>query len=140
MIMKKKVTLTLIGIVALLSSVLYAQPISVQAPSAEFVKILPTNKSGVIKVLHAQESASPVSIKFITRDGEVGHDQVVKSKYEKGFTKNYDVSNIQGKDFWIEVSSAETSVTYHIVTDKRKKTFDAYLEKFSYHHTVASNN
>ncbi len=138
--MKKKLTLTIIGIVTSISSMLYAQPISAQSRTAAFVKILPTTQSGVIKVLHAQESESPVLIKFTTQDGEVGQDQVVRSKYEKGFTKKYDVSKIQGKDFWIEVTTAETSVTYHIVTDKKKKTFDAYLEKISYDHTVASNN
>lgn len=137
--MKKKLALTIIGITALFGSTLYAQSIAPQ-PTAEFVKILPTTKSGVIKVLHAQESASPVTIKFSTKEGEVAQDQVSSNMYEKGFTKKYDVSKIQHKDYWVEVTSSTSSVTYHIVPDKDKKTFDAYLERISYHHTVASNN
>ncbi len=139
--MKQKSTLALIAIATFLSVALNAQPVSnTQLPTAEFVKILPTTQRGVIKVMHAQESEIPVSIKFFTREGEVGHDHVAKNKYEKGFTKKYDVSTIDGKEFWIEVNSSASSVTYRVVPNKDKKTFDAYLEKISYYHTVASNN
>lgn len=137
--MKTKLTLTLFGILALISGSLYAQTNDALTVS-EGVKILPTSKSGVIKVMHAFASESNVSIKFITRDGEVGSDQIAKNSYDKGFTKKYDVSKINGADFWIEVKSAEGSVTYHIVPTKNKKTFDAYLEGISYNHVIASNN
>lgn len=128
--MKNKLALALLGVIGLLSSTLNAQPTYKSAPSlSESIKILPTEKTNIIKVLYAMESESPVEIKFITFDGEVGTDKVFRTSYEKGFSKRYDISKITSRKFHVQVTTPEASVVYRIERSKDGETFTPYLEK-----------
>ncbi|HEY3429200.1 MAG TPA: hypothetical protein VGK39_00905, partial [Cyclobacteriaceae bacterium] len=77
------------------------------------------------------ETTTPVSVKFLTEKGIVDQDKI-KGSYLSGLSKRYDVARINDQDFWIEVSSAEMTVKYHIVPSKDRKKFTSYLEKVTY--------
>jgi hypothetical protein len=102
------------------------------------VKILPTSRPGVLKLIHAITTDEPVSVKFIDDQGVVESDEIIGS-FPTGLSKKYDVRNLGAKDFRMEITSAHLSVTYHIVRSKDKKTFTPYLEKTIHNYELAEN-
>ncbi len=138
--MKKKLALTLLAIAVVFSGTLFAQTTESPLPSiVESVKVLPTDKQGIIKVLYALESDSPVAIKFFNQNGQIGSDQVSKDRYEKGFLKWYDVRHIDATDFSVEVSTENATVRYRIIPSKDRKTFESVLEKVSYNEVIIAS-
>jgi hypothetical protein len=138
--MKKKLALTLFAFALVFGGKLFAQTAeSPLSPFVENIKVLPTEKQGIIKVLYAMESESPVEIKFYTNDGEIGSDQVTRDRYEKGFLKWYDISHITTSDFRVEVSTENARVMYRIARSKDKKTFEPILEKVSYNEVITAS-
>lgn len=138
--MKKKLALTLLAIAVAFSGTLFAQTAeSPLAPITESIKVLPTNKQGIIKVLYALESNETVDIKFYTHDGEIGSDQVTKDSYEKGFLKWYDISHIDAPVFSVEISTENAKVRYRVVRSNDRKTFEPILEKVSYNEVLTAS-
>lgn len=104
------------------------------------VKILPTAERNVLKVHYAAETTAPLSVKFLTeKDGIVEQDKI-KGNFQSGLSKRYDVTRINDQDFWIEVSSAEMTVKYHIVPSKDKTKFTSYLEEVTYNNDKVASN
>jgi hypothetical protein len=65
----------------------------------------------------------------------------MRKRFEKGFTKRYDVNNIVSRDFRIKVSTEEATVVYRIEFSKDRKKFEPYLEEVTQHlPSLASNN
>ena len=124
--MKLKSIIVIMSMLVSAGSVLQAQAVE-ESP----VKILPTADRNVLKVHYAVETTTPVSVKFLTEKGIVDQDKI-KGSYLSGLSKRYDVARINDQDFWIEVSSAEMTVKYHIVPSKDRKKFTSYLEKVTY--------
>lgn len=134
--MKTKLTIVAGVVTALILAV-----VTVKAQSNEpAVKILPTTEDGVIKVLYAYSTDEFVHVSFYNEDGALGSDYVKAGNFPKGFFKKYDINNIQGNTFWIEVKAANLTATYKM-TKSKKGTFMPLLEKTTYNHEViAANN
>lgn len=140
MTMKKKLALALLGIAVVFSGTVIAQTTeSPLSPIAESVKILPSSEKGIIRVLYASESATPVEIRFFTKDGELGSDKVFRKSYEKGFLKRYDISHINARDFLIEVSTKNSKVLYRIEQAIDRKSFEPTLEEVSYSEVLTAS-
>jgi hypothetical protein len=131
--MKQKFLTFMIAILAL--SAIHVQA---QQHDESFVKIMPTSKPGVLKLLHAIPTHDPISVQFVTDAGIVSSDEI-KGDFPKGITKRYDFSRIGDNNFRMIVSSPTLSVTYHIVLSDDGKTFNSYLEKAVHsYNTMAS--
>jgi hypothetical protein len=91
------------------------------------VKVLNTEKPGVLKLISALEIEDGATVSFITDEGVLLTDEI-KGSYPKGFAKRYDVRKID-KDFWIEVSTPRLIVTYHIIPSPDGKAFTSNLEE-----------
>ena len=100
------------------------------------VKILPSNNRGLIKVLYVVDTESSVDIKFYNDEGFIDSDRVKAGSFYKGFIKRYDVSQINSKNYWIEISNADLSVTYSIVRSLDKRSFACVREKTTYRQPV----
>lgn len=125
--MKIKSMILSLGMLFFLGNSLYAQTLDESR-----VRILPTANSDILKVHYAIETNEPLKVKFITKDGVVDYDKIKGGPFPTGLSKRYNVSNINGQDFWIEVSSSKGSLTFRIVPSKDKQTFTPYLEKITH--------
>jgi hypothetical protein len=120
--MKLKLVTMMIAIVAF-----SAIKVKAQQPDESRVKVLKTEKPGVLKLVHALEIEDGLTVNFITDEGIISTDEI-KGSFPKGLSKRYNVGKI-GKDFWMEVSTPRLSVTYHIIPSNDGKTFISNLEK-----------
>jgi hypothetical protein len=130
-------TIIAAGLLVILSSAVV--PTSAQSFDEPAVKILPTTQKGLLKVHYAYDADQGVNVRFYNEQGQILSDEV-KGAFPNGFSKKYDVRNITSKNFWIEVTTANISVTYKLVASKDRETFVPLLEKTAYNHVVASNN
>ena len=122
------------GLIVLLSTVFFAS--NAQSTSLE-IKVLPTAKEGIVKLLVVGLSDENVDVKFYNGEGLVESD-AIKSKTE-GFNKKYDVRQILDPGFSMEVTTSGTSVTYKLAKAKGKLV--PYLAKTTITYPmVASNN
>jgi len=101
--------------------------ITVKAQADESrVKVLSTEKPGILKLVSAIEIENGATVNFITDEGIVLTDQI-KGSFPKGFAKKYDIRHVD-KEFWIEVDTQNLTVTYHIVPSKDRKSFESTME------------
>jgi hypothetical protein len=132
-VMKTKATI-IAGFAVLLSTVFFASNAQSTNPD---IKVLPTTKEGVVKLLVVGASGEAVDVKFYNNEGLVESD-AIKSKTE-GFNKKYDVRQIIDPGFTMEVTTTGTSVTYKLARSKGKLV--PYLVKTTLTYPmVASNN
>jgi hypothetical protein len=102
--------------------------IKVQAQADESrIKVLNTEKPGVLKLVSAIEIEDGATVNFFNDEGTLSTDEI-RGSYPKGFSKRYDVRKVD-KDFWIEVVTPRLSVTYHIIPSRDRKTFTSNLEE-----------
>ena len=106
------------------------------------VKILPTAKHGIIKVLYAyNNSRQSVRVRFFDEDGELLTDKIKANEMDNGFIKKYDVRNIASKVFFVEVSSEAMSFIYKLTASPDGKGLTPVLENASYQYpAVAARN
>jgi hypothetical protein len=90
------------------------------------VKLLRTARPGIIKLHYALAVNEPLSVKFYNETGLVGSDRI-SGEFAKGFSKKYNVREIDGEAYWVEISSTRGSTTYRV--DPNGKAFTATLEK-----------
>ncbi len=112
--------------------------VSANAQTEARVKILPTSNHSVIKLLYAMDTQG-LEVKFL-HNGELVKTDKIKGKYSKGISKLYDVSAFKRKDFYIEVSSPQMVLTYHVIPSEDKIHFTPYLEKTTYNHVLVRAN
>lgn len=100
------------------------------------VKIMPTGRPGLLKLIHAIKTDKPVKVTFSNAtEGLIATDRITGS-FPKGILKLYNIEGISSDDFKMEITSANLEVTYRIVPSKDRKTFTAYLEKSVHNHDV----
>ena len=133
--MKLKLVTMMIAMVAF-----SAIKVKAQQPDESRIKVLKTEKSGVLKLVHALQIEDGVTVNFITDEGIISTDEI-KGSFPKGLSKRYDVGKID-KEFWMVVSTPRLSVTYHIIPSSDGKTFTSNLEKavYNYDLVVASRD
>lgn len=128
-------------IIAGLAVVLSLAFVSASAQTVEpAVKIIPAAQPGVFKVIYAYDTNQAVKVKFFNKSGLLELDNVRPEKFSNGFSKKYDVSNIESGDFWVEVASSNVSVTYKMTKSKSKKTYQPILESTTYNNALAARN
>jgi len=112
-----------------------------QQPDESRIKIIPMEKPGVLKLVHAITSYEPVTVNFVTDEGVIKSDEI-KGSFPKGFTKRYDVRRISENDFRMEIITPSLTVIYRIIPSHDGKTFTTHLEKavHNYDVVVASRN
>jgi hypothetical protein len=103
------------------------------------VKILPTDRQDMIKVIYANDNNSEVEIKFHDASGLIKKDKIEANSFEKGFAKKYKVKRQPADEFWLEVNNPEMTAIYKMKTNKDGK-WIAELEQTTSHKMVASNN
>ena len=128
-------SILLSGLVVMLSAAFTAANAQLDEPA---VKILPSVEKGIIKVLYAIDSDKAVEVKFLNESGLITLDKIKAGSFNKGFLKKYDISRIDGKSFWVEVSSADLTVRYKMIKSKERKSFIPYLEKTTYNHPMVA--
>jgi len=122
------------GLVVLFSTVFFAS--NAQSTNPE-IKVLPTTKEGVVKLLVVGASNESVDVQFFNQDGLVGTDAIKTDG--AGFNKKYDIRRVMNSGLTMEVTAAGTSVIYKLAKSKGKLT--PYLVKTTYTYPmVASNN
>jgi hypothetical protein len=133
--MKLKLVTMMIAMVAF-----SAIKVKAQQPDESRIKILKTEKPGVLKLVHALQVEDGMTVNFFTFEGMISTDEI-KGSFPKGLSKRYDIRKID-KDFWMEVATPRLSVTYHIIPSSDGKTFTSNLEKavYKYDAIVASRD
>ena len=111
-----------------------------QQAGEPLVKILPTDEKGVLKVLYAYDTNQAVEVKFLNDEGVLTHDKIKANTFQNGFSKKYNVRNISSRNFWIEVSSPNLTVTYKMTQSKDRKSFVPFLEKTTYSNSLIASN
>jgi opacity protein-like surface antigen len=134
--MKTKLTI-IAGLVSLLTLAFSAASAQSVEPA---VKIIPAAQPGVFKVIYAYDTDQAVKVKFFNKSGLLELDNVRPEKFSNGFSKKYDVSNIESGDFWVEVAASNISVTYKMTKSKSKKTYQPVLESTTYNNTLTALN
>jgi hypothetical protein len=130
--MKIKNTLVA-GLVVLLTTVFSASSAQSTNPA---IKVLPTTKEGIVKLLVVGATDESVDVKFYSDEGLVESD-AIKSETQ-GFNKRYDVRKIMDKGFMMEVTAAGTSVTYKLARAHGK--LQPYLVKTTYTYPIVASN
>lgn len=113
---------------ALAVATMMAISVNAQVSEGSRVKILPSGDEGVIKLLFAMKTDETVNVKFYADGGLVKSDRITGGPYEKGLMKKYDVSAIDHRDYWVEVTSSNIKVTYRVHPNRDSKTFTPHLE------------
>jgi hypothetical protein len=133
--MKIKSIIILVALVALLTT-----HVKAQEGFESRIKFLPTPEQGVVKILYAHKINESINIKFKAKNGAITEDRIAGGPYAKGIVKRYDVRPINKKDFWIIISSAEATLTYHVVPSDDKLSFVPSLESKIYHEPLVASN
>jgi hypothetical protein len=128
--MKTKSILLLTGLLVCATIIVNAQN-----PGESQVKVIKTDKPGVIKMIHAIATDEPVVVRFSNDQGIIVEDKI-KGTFAKGISRRYNMNRFFDKNFRIEIKSETIDVTYQIVPSKDKQTFTAYLEKVEHHHQL----
>jgi hypothetical protein len=114
--MKTKSTIVA-GLVVLFSAAFFSAQAQSESP---IIKVLPTTKDGIVKLLVVGANEGKVDVRFYNETGFVEADNM--NSAPKGFNKKYDVRNIFDDSFSMEVTSAGTSVTYKLAKSGSKLT------------------
>ena len=130
-----KTTSTVVaGLILLLTTVFSASNAQSTNPA---IKVLPTTKDGIVKLLVVGTQDESVDVKFYNQDGIAGADAVQSTT--QGFNKKYDVRQIMNDDsFLMEVKTAGTSVTYKLT--KSNGRLIPYLVKTTYNYPLVASN
>lgn len=120
------------GLVVLLSTVFFAG----NAQTTPAIKVLPTTKEGIVKLIVVGATDESVDVKFYNEDGLVESDEI--NEQANGFNKKYDVRNIMNRGFVMEVTAAGTSVTYKLTRSNGKLL--PYLVKTTYTYPLIASN
>jgi hypothetical protein len=125
--MKLRQTLTALAVATMI-----AFSAGAQESDASHVKLLPSRDGSVIKLLFAMKTQETVDVKFFADGGMVKRDRISGGPYEKGVMKRYDVSGINHKDYWVEVTSGNLKITYRVRPSRDRKTFSPQLESATF--------
>jgi hypothetical protein len=130
--MKTKSTIAA-GLIVMLSTVFFASNAQSTNPA---IKVLPTTKEGIVKLLVVGTTDEPVQVKIYSEEGLAASDEIRATS--EGFNKRYDVRQVMNRGFVMEVSTSGTSVTYKLA--KSKGTVIPYLVKTTYNYALVASN
>ena len=132
--MKKSIIVA--GLVVLFATIFS----NTQAQSEVPVKILPSLQAGLMKVLFVHGNQQSVNVKFYNDQGLYTLDVIEKESFKNGFLKRYDISLVGSKDFWVEISLQDMSVTAtYKMTKSDHNTYEPQLENTTFNHSVLAS-
>jgi hypothetical protein len=134
--MKTKIIIA--GVIVAAVSVMTLRNAQAQDQQDPSVKIIPTTQKNVIKVIYVYNSAEAVNVKFSNREEVLKTDKISSKDFEGGFSKKYNVEQMDGKPFWVEISNSALSVTYRMKSQNGK--WSAQLEKTTYTNPIVAMN
>ncbi len=94
------------------------------------VQVLPA-QAGTLKVLYVNEGEKKVTVKIFNETGLLFKDEVKIKDTDNGFIKRYDVSELEGSKFWIEVGDSKMSTKFQITQDASGNVWAAYWDEFT---------
>jgi Flp pilus assembly protein CpaB len=125
-------------VVAAISSLVMSQA-HAQGQDIPAVKVISTDQSDMIKVIYAYNAVSPVKIKFTNAEGLLFEEKLKGKGLERGFMKRYNVEEIKGDIFWVEIESQELSVKFKVTPSKTEK-LSSQLEKVTHNFPAIALN
>jgi len=134
-----KLTTTLLAALVMLLSVTAG---ATEPETNETVaKVLPSKEAGFVKVLYLNPTAKKVEVKFYGESGLITKDLIRASRFENGFIKVYDMSELKTGEYRVEISDAGKTVSYPISYDKDKSIVWAkQWDSFGYNNQIISAN
>jgi hypothetical protein len=136
--MKKNITITA-GLALALSLFTIANS-NAQLKSEPSVKVIPAFEKGTLKVIYAHNPIQDVEVKFFSSEGLVLIDKIKSRAGQKGFIKNYDMSQLEAGSFVVEINSPGLSVTYKLELTRDGKTTLPVLQTTTYQHALLASN
>jgi len=111
---------------ALLTLVSFNLMATTPAQEAPVVKVLPSDEAGFVKLLYVNNETKHVSITFYDTKGMIIKDKIKAHKFDGGFVKLYDLSDLKDGRYWVKVSDSNTEVKYEIVHSNEKQIWASY--------------
>lgn len=108
--MKIKTTIFALALVVI-SSAAFATNGSTGDP---VIKILPSKTANTLKLLYVNDMDETVQVKFFDNNGLVKRDKIKGKDFEKGFVRNYDLSDLKAGIYQVEIISGGMSVKYEL--------------------------
>jgi len=90
------------------------------------VKILPSTEAGLVKLLYVNNEERQVNITFYDVDGMIIKDKIKAKKFDGGFVKMYDLSELESGKYWVKVADSNTEVKYEIIHSTEKPVIASY--------------
>jgi len=134
--MKTKIIIA--GVIVAAVSVMTLRNAQAQNQQSPSVKIISTTQKDVIKVIYAYNSEESVNVKFSNREEVLKTDKISSKDFEGGFSKKYNVEQMDSKPFWVEISNSALSVTYRMKSQNGK--WSAQLETTTYTNPIVAMN
>lgn len=90
------------------------------------VKVLPSAEAGLVKLLYVNNEQKQVNITFYDADGMIIKDKIKAKKFEGGFVKMYDLSELDPGKYWVKIADSNTEVKYEIIHSTEKPVIASY--------------
>ena len=84
------------------------------------IKILPSQEANILKLLYVNDMDGTVQVKFYKGSALIKRDRVKGKDFEKGFVKNYDLSELKAGIYQVEIVSEGMSVKYELSVNPDK--------------------
>jgi hypothetical protein len=137
-VMKTKIFIIASVIVMLAGFFTSAQAQLSEVPT---IKILPSNKPGLLKILYVHDTDQSVDVRFYNDEGLIASDRIDAGTFKKGFLKRYDISRISAERFKIEIVDENRSLMYSVKASDDNKAYTCVYERTTYlQPAVASSN
>ncbi len=94
------------------------------------IKLLPSKVPNVLKILYVNDRSDQVKVKLYNKKGLVKKDIIRPGNYNKGFVKNYDLSNLKTGRYWVEISVKGMSVKYEIQTTNNEPIWATHWKNY----------
>lgn len=90
------------------------------------VKVLPHNEVGFVKLLYVNNEKNHVSVSFYDSNGMIIKDKIKGNKFDGGFVKMYDLTELKPGKYWVKISDSNTEIKYEIVHSIEKPVWASY--------------
>ena len=90
------------------------------------VKILPNEEAGFLKLLYVNNEKKHVKVAFYGEDGMIIKDRIKASKFDGGFVKKYDLTELKPGKYWVQITDSNSSVRYQLIHSSEKPVWASY--------------
>lgn len=108
------------------------------AEQSATVKLLPSEE-GMVRLLYVGNSESTVTIKFMSGNKVITQDRIKSFKYDKGFVKYYDISEMWKKDITISVEADDVTFSQSFTQKSNDPLWAQYWTKQLNNNTIIAS-